>query len=75
MNQEYSAHPALHSIITKYVLYFQSFSFIITLTFQADATQCPGQFGGVDKLSPAFFHGMETNVDVRNQYFNCSALI
>jgi hypothetical protein len=42
---------------------------------QADATQCLGQFGSVDELSPAFFAGMETNVDVRNRYFNCSALI
>jgi hypothetical protein len=78
MNQEYSARPALHSIIShfwKYVPCFQFFSFIITLTFQADATQCPGQSGGVDELSPAFFAGMETDVDVRSQYFNCSALI
>ncbi|KIK45777.1 hypothetical protein CY34DRAFT_496524 [Suillus luteus UH-Slu-Lm8-n1] len=41
----------------------------------ADATQCPGQFGSVDELSPAFFAGMEADVDVRNQYFNCLALI
>jgi hypothetical protein len=56
---------------------FQSFSFIITVTFQADA-QCPGQFGGVndiDELSPAFFAGLEADVDVRNQYFNFLALI
>ncbi|KAG2737622.1 WD40 repeat-like protein, partial [Suillus brevipes Sb2] len=30
---------------------------------QADATQCPGQYGGDDELPPGFFHGMETNVD------------
>ncbi|KAG2746430.1 hypothetical protein P692DRAFT_2041402 [Suillus brevipes Sb2] len=30
----------------------------------ADATQYPGQFGGDDELPPAFFHGMETDVDV-----------
>jgi hypothetical protein len=51
-----------------YVSYLQSFSFIITVTFQADATQYPGQFGGDDELPPAFFHGMETDVDVRNQH-------
>jgi hypothetical protein len=76
MTQEYSAHPALHSMINhfwKYVPCLQSPPFIITVTFQADATQCPGQFG--DELSPAFFHGMETDVDVRNQYFNCLARI
>jgi WD40 repeat protein len=81
MIQEYSAHPAhpaLHSIISrfwKYVPCFQSFSFIITLASQVDATQCPGQFGGVDELSPAFFAGMEGDVNVRNQYLNYSALI
>ncbi|KAG2748056.1 hypothetical protein P692DRAFT_20936241, partial [Suillus brevipes Sb2] len=30
---------------------------------EADATQCPGQFGGDDELPPGFFHGMEANVD------------
>ncbi|KAG2359756.1 WD40-repeat-containing domain protein [Suillus spraguei] len=30
---------------------------------EADATQCPHQFGGVDELSPAFFASMEANVD------------
>ncbi|KAG1867762.1 quinon protein alcohol dehydrogenase-like superfamily [Suillus subluteus] len=30
---------------------------------EADATQCPGQFGGVDELSPTFFVGMEVDVD------------
>jgi hypothetical protein len=44
----------------------QPSSFVKTVTFQADATQCPGQFGGVDELSPAFFAGMEADVDVRN---------
>ncbi|KIK42923.1 hypothetical protein CY34DRAFT_804415 [Suillus luteus UH-Slu-Lm8-n1] len=29
----------------------------------ADATQYPGQFGGDDELPPAFFHGIETDVD------------
>jgi hypothetical protein len=78
MNQEYSAHPALQSTISHFWMYvpcLQSFSFVITVTFQADATQCPGQFGGVDELPSAFFAGMEPDVDVRNQYFNCSALI
>jgi hypothetical protein len=55
----------------KYVPFLQSFSFITTITFQADATQCPGQFGGDDELPPGFFHGMETNVDVRHHRFNC----
>jgi hypothetical protein len=45
------------------------------VTFQADATQCPGQFGGVDELPPAFFASMEADVDVRNQYPHCFALI
>jgi hypothetical protein len=40
----------------------QSFSFIITVIFQADATGCAGQSGGVYEHSPTFFH-------VRNQYF------
>ncbi|KAG2738128.1 hypothetical protein P692DRAFT_201798607, partial [Suillus brevipes Sb2] len=30
---------------------------------EADATQCPGQFGGVDELPPAFFAGMEADVN------------
>ncbi|KAG2751533.1 WD40 repeat-like protein [Suillus brevipes Sb2] len=30
---------------------------------KADATQCPGQFGGGDELPPAFFAGMEADVD------------
>ncbi|KIK45764.1 hypothetical protein CY34DRAFT_495835 [Suillus luteus UH-Slu-Lm8-n1] len=30
---------------------------------EADATRCPGQFGGVDELPPAFFAGMEADVD------------
>ncbi|KAG2753741.1 hypothetical protein P692DRAFT_20226192 [Suillus brevipes Sb2] len=66
MNQEYSAHPALQSTIShfwKYVPCSQSSSFIITVTIQVDATQCPGQFGGVDELPPAFFAGMEADVD------------
>jgi hypothetical protein len=58
-----------------YVPYSQSFSFIITVTFQADATRCPGQFGGLDELLPSFFDGMETDVDVRNQYFYYLVLI
>ncbi|KIK45762.1 hypothetical protein CY34DRAFT_801228 [Suillus luteus UH-Slu-Lm8-n1] len=37
----------------------------------ADATQCPGQCGGVDELPQAFFAGMAADVDVRNQYFDC----
>jgi len=46
------------------------------VTFQADATQGPGQFGGVDELSPTFFDGMEAYVsDVRNQHFYCLVLI
>jgi hypothetical protein len=51
------------------VSFLQSFSFITTITFQADATQCPGQYiyGGVDELPSGFFHGMEADVDVRDQ--------
>ncbi|KAG2354179.1 WD40-repeat-containing domain protein [Suillus spraguei] len=30
---------------------------------EADATRCPHQFSGVDELSPAFFAGMEADVD------------
>lgn len=45
------------------------FAFIITVAFQADATRCPGKFGGVDGLSLTFFAGMEADADVRNQYF------
>jgi hypothetical protein len=79
MNQEYSAHPALPSTISrfwKYVLCLQSFSFIITVTFQADATRCPGQSGDGDvEHSLAFFAGMEADVDVRNPYFHCLTLI
>ncbi|KAG1837573.1 quinon protein alcohol dehydrogenase-like superfamily [Suillus subalutaceus] len=30
---------------------------------EADATRCPGQFGGLDELSPTFFDGMEASVD------------
>ncbi|KAG2064336.1 WD40 repeat-like protein [Suillus decipiens] len=30
---------------------------------EADATRCPDQFGNVDELSPAFFAGMEVDVD------------
>ncbi|KAG2753638.1 WD40 repeat-like protein [Suillus brevipes Sb2] len=30
---------------------------------EADATQCPGQHGSVDELPPAFFAGMEADVD------------
>ncbi|KAG1730723.1 hypothetical protein EDD22DRAFT_400136 [Suillus occidentalis] len=30
---------------------------------EADATRCPGQFGGVDELPSAFFAGMEADVD------------
>ncbi|KAG1732076.1 hypothetical protein EDB19DRAFT_1305647 [Suillus lakei] len=41
----------------------QTFSFIITATFQADATQCPDQFGGVDELSPTFFDDMQPDDD------------
>jgi hypothetical protein len=77
MNQEYSAHPALQSTISHfwmYVPYLQSFSFVITVTFQADATQGPDQLSG-DELSPAFFAGMEADVDVRNQYFYYLVLI
>jgi hypothetical protein len=78
MIQEYSTHPSLRSVaghFWKYMLYWQSSSFIITVTFQADAMRCPGQFGGVDDLSPTFFAGMEVDVDVRNQYFHHSVLI
>jgi hypothetical protein len=46
----------------KYVPFLRSFSFITTVTSQADATQCPG-----DELPPAFFAGMERDVDVRDQ--------
>ncbi|KAG2346350.1 hypothetical protein BDR05DRAFT_959192 [Suillus weaverae] len=42
---------------------------------EADATRCPGQSGGVDELSPAFFAGMEAYADVRNQYFYCLVFI
>ncbi|KAG2748054.1 hypothetical protein P692DRAFT_20875974 [Suillus brevipes Sb2] len=30
---------------------------------EADATQSPGQYGGVDELPSGFFHGMEADVD------------
>jgi hypothetical protein len=39
----------------------------MTFIFQADATQCPDQFGGDDELPPRFFDGMEADIDVRNQ--------
>jgi hypothetical protein len=48
---------------------FQAFSFIITAIFQADATRCHDEFGGVDVLSPRFFDGMEVNDDVRRHHF------
>lgn len=51
----------------------QSFSLIITVTFQADATRCPGQFGGLDEH--LFFNGMEADVEVRSQYFYYLVLI
>ncbi|KAG1884687.1 hypothetical protein F4604DRAFT_1919156 [Suillus subluteus] len=35
----------------------------MTVTFQADATQCPGQFGDVDELPSTFFDHMETDDD------------
>jgi hypothetical protein len=41
----------------------------ITATFQADATRCHGEFGGVDELSPRFFDGMEACDDVRHQNY------
>jgi hypothetical protein len=76
MNQKYSAHPALHSIISHFWMYvpcLQSFSFVITVAFQANATQCANQFGG-DELSPAFFAGMEADANVR-QHFSYLVLI
>jgi hypothetical protein len=60
--QEYGTYPALRSTTShfwEYVPSLQSFSFMITVTFQADATRCLGQFGGLDKFSPV--HGMEVN--------------
>ncbi|KAG2139122.1 WD40-repeat-containing domain protein [Suillus bovinus] len=30
---------------------------------EADATRCPGQFDGIDELSPTFFDGMEAHFD------------
>ncbi|KAG1867690.1 hypothetical protein F4604DRAFT_919757 [Suillus subluteus] len=69
MIQEHSIHPALLSMTShfwRFVPCFQSFSFIMTITFQADTTRCPDQFHGVDELSPGFFDGMEGDFDVRN---------
>jgi hypothetical protein len=34
----------------------------------ADATRCPGQFGGLDELLPSFFDGMETDVDFTGEH-------
>jgi hypothetical protein len=48
---------------------------MITVIFQADATQCPDQFGGDDELPPRFFDIMEADVDVRIQYFYYLVLI
>jgi hypothetical protein len=56
-----------------YVPCLQSFSFVITVAFQANATQCANQFGG-DELSPAFFAGMEADANVR-QHFSYLVLI
>ncbi|KAG1759788.1 hypothetical protein EDD22DRAFT_124669 [Suillus occidentalis] len=67
MIQEYSTHPALRSVTShfwKYVPCLQSFSLITTITFQADATQCPAQYSGsVDDLPTGFFAGMGADVD------------
>jgi len=76
--QECNTHPALRSMTNhfwRYVSCLQSFSFMITVIFQADATRCPGQFGGDDELSPGFFDGMEADIDVRIQYFYYLILI
>jgi hypothetical protein len=70
MIQEYNTHPALRSVTShfwKYVPCLQSFSLITTIAFQADATQCPAQYGSVDDLPTGFFAGMEADIDVRNQ--------
>jgi hypothetical protein len=72
MIQEYNTSCSSlddRSFFFKYVPCLQCISFIITITFQADATQCPGQLGSVDELPPIFLNGTEANVDAGNQFF------